>query len=160
MAAGQPYLESDGDTFLYETLSFDPLLKRWFPGGVTGEKPGEGALRPTIRYWRQSPGTDKPRQDGRMGRALSSPTYVLVCLDRQAGGSDKVYGTIGGKLTPRQPLLQMGQRRLYDLLHGRTFQHGGFEYEVSCNPEYSITEPTAQGTRDVQVGWWVRMNVQ
>lgn len=160
MAAGQPYVESDGDAFFYDTLSPDPLLSQWYPGGVLGEKPGEGALKQTIRFWRQSAGTDKPRQDGRQGRVLSMPTYIVVCLDRQTGGSDKVYGTLGSKMSPPQPLLKMGQTRLYDLLHGRTFQHGDFEYEVTCNPEYSITEPNKLGGRDVQVGWWVRLNVQ
>ena len=160
MASGKPYLESDGDAFLFDTLSADPLLKRWFPGGVLGEKPGEGEIKPMVRFWRQSPGTDKPRQDGRMGRVLSTPTYVVVGLDRQRLGADKVFGTLGGKQVPPKPWLKMGQARLYELLHGRTFSHGGFEYEVSCNPEYSLAEPNGQGGRDVQVGWWLRMTVQ
>lgn len=160
MAAGEPYVETDGDRFLFETLSPDILLTRWFPGGVTGERPDEGEILPTIRFWRQSPGRDKPRQDGRRGRVLSTPTYIVVGLDRQRDVSDKVYGTLGGSLDPPEPYLRMGQRRIYDLLHGRTFQHGGFEFEAWCDPEYSITEPTKSNARDVQVGWWLHLNVQ
>jgi hypothetical protein len=158
--AGEPYLSTNGDAFLYETLGADPLLQRYCPGGVTGEKPADGDLVSVVRFWVQSAGRNKPRQDGALGRVLSTPTYIVVALDRQKTGSDKVFGSVGSQLSPPEPYLQLAQKRIYDLLHGRLLEAGGFTYEIDCFADYPLVEPTTQGWRDVHVGWWVRMLVQ
>lgn len=151
----------DVDRWLYGALSVDPLLQQYAPGGFWAQNPPEGATFPCVRWWEQSPGRDVLRQDGGLGRVESQPSYVVCLLDRQHGGQvDKVYGSVGGALTPAQNHLELGAKRIYSLLHGRYESVNGFLWFANALSEYQMIEALMQGDFDVMVGFLFQLRVQ